>query len=52
MAWKPDPRTCRNCDGLGSILNFDAGDADPCDDCDGTGTEYLNDSGEPVVEGP
>lgn len=44
--WRPDPRVCRNCDGLGIILDFTTGNADECLDCEETGTEYRIKEGE------
>lgn len=42
MSWVPDPRTCRNCHGLGLILHFeDEGWSEDCGDCKGTGTEHA-----------
>lgn len=40
--WIPDPRTCRNCEGVGIILDWDDGDTKTCLDCEGTGTEYRD----------
>jgi DnaJ-class molecular chaperone len=36
--WIPDPRTCRNCGGLGIVGDFSEGNAYDCTRCAGTGS--------------
>lgn len=42
--WLPDPRVCRNCDGLGILGDFSTGEIVECEDCGGIGTEYAEDT--------